>query len=195
MCIVMVCCTFGTAEAEDYVGEYFRSTPYGGVLKVSPRVDQLTPTGRPNFSRTMTNFVMLPFYSAQVTEVTSPFGWRIHPIIGTRIFHSGVDLGYDYNEPVLAAFDGLVIHVGNYSRSGVTVILRHDEGTYTMYGHNTKAVVNMGERVRTGQEIALAGSTGYSTGPHLHLEIWQNGVYLNPMDYIQKAPKKKVAKQ
>jgi|GEM_PF-3840896 len=167
-------------------GKYLRMTPFGAILKVAPVADALTLQGHPLFSRTLTNFVFLPFYSAQVTEVTSPFGWRIHPILGIRKFHSGVDLGYDYNQPILAAFSGVVIYAANYSRAGNTVIIRHDEGTYTLYGHCSKLLVAMGQPVRAGQLIALAGSTGYSTGPHLHFEIWQNGVFINPMNYIQK---------
>ena len=177
---------FQKAVLAEEQGKYLRMTPFGAILKVAPVADALTLQGHPLFSRTLTNFVFLPFYSAQVTEVTSPFGWRIHPILGTRKFHSGVDLGYDYNQPILAAFSGVVIYAANYSRAGNTVIIRHDEGTYTLYGHYSKLLVTMGEPVRAGQLIALAGSTGYSTGPHLHFEIWQNGVFIDPMNYIQK---------
>ena len=164
-----------------------RQGAFGQVLAASPGGARLTLTGKPYFTRTMAGFILWPFYSEVVTPVTSPFGWRVHPILGTRKLHAGVDLGYDYNDPILAAFSGVVVHVGNYSRAGNAVILKHDTGTYTMYGHCNKILVVMGQQVKAGQEIALAGSTGYSTGPHLHLEIWQRGQAVNPLPFIRKS--------
>lgn len=104
--------------------------------------------------------------------VTSPFGWRIHPITGTYRFHSGVDLGYEYGTPVPALFDGEVVQAGNYDDGyGNQVLLYHpDYDCYTRYGHMSTIYVSNGQTVSRGTTIGLVGSTGNSTGPHLHLE-------------------------
>ena len=116
--------------------------------------------------------------------VTSDFGYRIHPIYGNQRFHSGTDLGVDYGEPVVASNYGLVVYSGWYSGFGYTVILSHAEGVYTLYGHNSELKVDKGELVKQGQLIALAGSTGNSTGPHCHFSMWIDNELVNPMDNI-----------
>ena len=104
--------------------------------------------------------------------VTSPFGWRVHPISGTWKFHSGVDLGYEYGTVVPALFDGTVVEEGDFSDGyGNHVTLYHqDYDTYTKYCHLSAIYVETGQYVQQGEEIGAVGSTGYSTGPHLHLE-------------------------
>lgn len=118
---------------------------------------------------------------AQAFTLTSDFGWRTHPIIGEEKFHSGVDLADDYGTPIGAVWSGVVVFVGPYGGYGNTVILQHDEQTYTLYAHCDQLLVNVGQTVQEGQMISTVGSTGSSTGPHLHLELWENGQYVNPL--------------
>ena len=113
--------------------------------------------------------------------VTSPFGWRIHPISGDWKFHAGVDLGYEYGSYIGALFDGQVITAANLDDGyGNQVLIYHPAiDAYTRYAHCSTLHVAAGQTVSAGQVIAQVGSTGYSTGPHLHLEyiIKVNGVY------------------
>jgi len=116
--------------------------------------------------------------------ITSPFGWRIHPIFGTSRYHSGLDIGADYGDPVVAADSGVVIYADWMGGYGKAVIIDHGSGVSTLYGHNSDLVVGEGQRVNKGQVIARAGSTGYSTGPHVHFEVRLNGSPTNPLDYL-----------
>lgn len=125
-----------------------------------------------------------PFVMPAHGAITSPFGYRTHPITGDRKFHSGVDIGVDYGDPIRASNYGLVIHSGWYSGFGNTVILSHGEGLYTLYAHNSEVKVHEGDRVEQGQLIALGGSSGFSTGPHCHFSMWVNGELVNPLDYM-----------
>ena len=113
--------------------------------------------------------------------VTSPFGWRVHPISGAWKFHAGVDLGYGYGEYVGAVFDGQVIIADNLGDGyGNQVLLYHGAiDAYTRYAHCSTLHVAAGQFVKAGQVIAQVGDTGYATGPHLHLEyiVNVNGVY------------------
>ena len=104
--------------------------------------------------------------------VTSSFGWRVHPISGQWKFHAGVDLGYEYGTQVLALFDGVVMEAGDYGDGyGNQVLIYHSQiNSYTRYGHMSTVYVQINEQVPRGSVIGRVGSTGYSTGPHLHLE-------------------------
>lgn len=107
-------------------------------------------------------------------EITSAFGWRIHPISGTWRFHSGTDLGAPMGTPVLAVMAGEVVTADSLSGYGLTVILSHQQRQReTLYAHLSEIFVRPGETVRLGQVIGLVGSTGNSTGPHLHFEMHQ----------------------
>lgn len=116
--------------------------------------------------------------------VTSPYGWRTHPIYGTSRFHSGLDIGGDYGLPIVAAASGVVSHSGWISGYGYTVIIDHGGGVSTLYGHNEDLVVSVGQSVGQGQTIAWCGSTGNSTGPHCHFEVRINGEVTSPYDYL-----------
>lgn len=104
--------------------------------------------------------------------VTSPFGWRSDPINGEWKFHAGVDLGYDYGDGIPALFDGVVVSAGNNDDGyGNCILLYHQAiDAYTRYGHCSAIYVSIGDNVVAGQVIAAVGSSGKSTGPHLHLE-------------------------
>lgn len=116
--------------------------------------------------------------------ITSPYGWRTHPIFGTSRYHSGIDIGADYGDPIRAADGGVIIYADWMGGYGYAVIIDHGGGISTLYGHNSELLVGVGQRVYKGQTIARAGSTGYSTGPHCHFEVRQNGSPVNPMAYL-----------
>jgi murein DD-endopeptidase MepM/ murein hydrolase activator NlpD len=113
----------------------------------------------------------VPSYAEEL-PVTSPFGWRVHPITGEYKFHAGVDLGYDYGAAVPSVFDGEVVQTGNFSDGyGNQILIYHpDYDCYTRYAHLSSIAVNAGDYVSAGEVIGYVGSTGNSTGPHLHLE-------------------------
>jgi murein DD-endopeptidase MepM/ murein hydrolase activator NlpD len=116
--------------------------------------------------------------------ITSPYGYRVHPIFGTTIYHSGMDIGVDYGTPIHAADSGTVIYSGWISGYGNAVVIDHGGGVQTLYGHNQSLNVSEGESVAKGSVIAYAGSTGNSTGPHCHFEVRVNGEPADPMAYL-----------
>ena len=116
--------------------------------------------------------------------VTSPYGYRTHPIFGTTIYHSGIDIGVVYGTPVHAADGGVVVEAGWISGYGYAVIIDHGNGLSTLYGHNQELAVSEGQSVSQGQVIAYAGSTGNSTGPHVHFEVRANGDPVDPSAYL-----------
>ena len=117
-------------------------------------------------------------------EITSPFGWRTHPIFGTQRLHTGIDIGADYGDTVRAADGGVVIHSDWMGGYGNAVIIDHGNGISTLYAHNSQLLVSEGQAVAKGQAISRVGSTGYSTGPHLHFEVRQNGSPVNPLNFL-----------
>lgn len=117
-------------------------------------------------------------------EITSPFGWRVHPIFGTQRLHTGIDIGADYGDAVGAADGGVVIHSDWMGGYGNAVIIDHGNGISTLYAHNSQLLVDEGQTVAKGQIVARCGSTGYSTGPHVHFEVRQNGSPVNPLNYL-----------
>lgn len=116
--------------------------------------------------------------------ITSPFGYRIHPIFGTQIYHSGIDIGVDTGTPIVAADSGVVVEADWLGGYGYAVVIDHGNGLSTLYGHNSELAVSPGQSVQQGQVIAYAGSTGYSTGPHCHFEVRVDGSPVDPMGYL-----------
>lgn len=112
--------------------------------------------------------------------VTSPFGWRDDPLDGTRRFHHGIDFRLAPDTPVRALADGKVVFSGWKPGYGNIVELQHDNGLVTRYAHNSSLSVQVGQAVRAGGEIARSGSSGRSTGPHLHLEVLQDQKPVDP---------------
>ncbi|MDJ0616553.1 MAG: peptidoglycan DD-metalloendopeptidase family protein [Calothrix sp. MO_192.B10] len=117
-------------------------------------------------------------------RLSSPFGWRIHPVLGYRRFHGGLDFAASYGSKIRAADTGTVIFSGWYGGYGKTVIINHGNGISTLYGHSSDLYVREGQTVKRGQAIAAVGSTGLSTGPHLHFEVRKNGTPVNPANYL-----------
>ena len=122
-------------------------------------------------------------------RITSPYGSRMHPIFKRRIFHSGVDIGAPYGTPIRAANSGRVIFVGWYSGYGKVVIIDHGKingvPTTTLYAHMSVTIAKQGTNIAKGSIIGKVGTTGYSTGPHLHFEVRQNGNPTNPLNFIR----------
>ena len=116
--------------------------------------------------------------------VTDTYGPRINPVTGVAGFHTGVDFADPYGANVSASKSGEVIYSGWINGYGNTVIIDHGNGVQTLYGHNSELLVSVGQRVSRGETIALVGSTGMSTGPHIHFEIRINGQHVNPLDYL-----------
>ena len=130
---------------------------------------QRQPTGRPTRSGWL----------------SSAYGYRTHPISGRRQFHQGVDLAGLKNDPVEAVASGLVTWSGRRSGYGILIEVDHRNGYRTRYGHNQENLVDVGELVKQGQVIAKMGSTGRSTGPHVHFEVLKNGKKIDPNKYLQ----------
>ena len=120
--------------------------------------------------------------------VTSPFGYRIHPIYGTRLFHNGVDIAAESGTPIVSALEGRV-ETAEYSDSyGNYVVVDHGNGLSTLYAHCSRLQVQVGQRVQKGETVALVGSTGMSTGPHLHFEVRNGASYgsdVSPWGYLK----------
>lgn len=116
--------------------------------------------------------------------ISSSFGNRLHPTLHVWKFHTGIDIGCSAGKDIVAAASGKVIMSKVYGGYGNCVMIDHGGGIVTLYGHASKLLVSEGQTVKRGQTIALVGSTGRSTGPHLHFEVRKNGEYINPMNYF-----------
>jgi len=119
------------------------------------------------------------------TRVTSDYGWRIHPILKTRRFHEGIDIAAPTGSNVVAADDGVVIYTGWYGSYGNTIIVDHGAGISSQYSHLSKILVKNGAKVKKGDKIGLVGSTGLSTGPHLHFGVRKDGQLDNPWNWLK----------
>ncbi|NET51783.1 MAG: peptidoglycan DD-metalloendopeptidase family protein [Merismopedia sp. SIO2A8] len=117
-------------------------------------------------------------------EITSNFGWRTHPLLGKSRFHNGIDFGASYGSTIRAADAGRVIFAGWYGGYGYAVVINHGGGLATLYAHSSKLYVKEGQTVQRGDAIAAVGSTGLSTGPHLHFEVRKNGEPVDPIRYL-----------
>jgi murein DD-endopeptidase MepM/ murein hydrolase activator NlpD len=119
------------------------------------------------------------------TTVTSSFGYRRDPFTQSPSFHSGIDFGARENDPVYAAADGTIITTGSDNAHGNNIVVQHLNGIRTWYMHLNKINVRVGDSVGKGEIIGLVGSTGRSTGPHLHYEVIKNGTSIDPTPYLQ----------
>ena len=119
-------------------------------------------------------------------NITSPYGMRVHPITGGQRMHTGIDIGASHNASVVAANDGVVIFAGWNGGYGLCIIIDHGGGIATLYAHNDRFLVRVDQEVKRGQEIAKVGTTGLSTGPHLHFEVIEKGQHVNPMKYYNE---------
>lgn len=127
----------------------------------------------------------IPAFPIKPVVITSDFGNRIHPILGTWRMHSGTDFSAYRGQPVYAIEDGLVIVAGWSNIYGNLIVVDHGGGIASWYAHSDQMLVRVGADVKRGQQISRAGSTGQSTGPHLHLEIHINGKPVDSMEYLK----------
>ena len=117
-------------------------------------------------------------------RITSGFGWRRDPFTGKRTFHNGIDVANKTGTPIVAAASGEVVYIGRMGRLGLCVKINHGYGYKSLYGHIKNSTVKVGEKVKRGNIIAYMGSSGRSTGTHLHYSIFKHGKAVNPRDYI-----------
>jgi murein DD-endopeptidase MepM/ murein hydrolase activator NlpD len=120
--------------------------------------------------------------------ITSGFGGRADPFGGGAAFHKGIDFHASIGDPVMAVADGVVSYAGQRSGYGNVVEIDHGNGYITRYAHNSQLLVRVGELVHRGDQVAHAGSTGRSTGAHVHFEVWMNGRVINPSRFLGQAP-------
>jgi murein DD-endopeptidase MepM/ murein hydrolase activator NlpD len=116
--------------------------------------------------------------------ITSGFGGRADPFGGGSQYHKGIDFDANTGDAVVAVADGVVSYSGRRSGYGNVVEVDHGNGYVTRYAHNSRLLVQVGQLVRVGQELAKAGSTGRSTGAHVHFEVWENGHVVNPRKFL-----------
>jgi murein DD-endopeptidase MepM/ murein hydrolase activator NlpD len=135
----------------------------GGWFDANGQTERRAVSGMPVFGR-----------------ITSNYGMRFHPLLGFTRMHKGLDIGAPYGSPIHAMTDGIVAFAGRTGGYGNFVKLVHGGGMASGYGHMSRIAVSSGTRVRQGQVIGYVGSTGMSTGPHLHWEVWKNGAAINP---------------
>jgi len=119
-------------------------------------------------------------------RISSSYGYREHPKYGDEKFHSGLDISVALETPVKSTADGIVSFAGWTPGGGYTVVVEHGHGYSTAYAHNKKTVAKIGQRVKRGDVISLSGSTGISTGPHIHYEVWKDGRHVNPNTFLTR---------
>jgi murein DD-endopeptidase MepM/ murein hydrolase activator NlpD len=118
------------------------------------------------------------------TTISSEYGNRMHPVLGVYKFHNGIDIAASTGSAIVAAYKGTVVGAGYNSSMGNYVMIDHGDGLYTIYMHASALYVSTGQNVAKGDTIAAVGSTGRSTGPHLHFGVRLNGSYVNPHSYV-----------
>ncbi len=126
------------------------------------------------------------FIRPTVGPITSLFGLRLHPVLGVRKMHTGVDFGVPTGTAVKAAASGTVLVAGWISGYGKTIVIDHGNGISTLYGHNSLLLVSEGQRVKQGQVISKSGSTGLASGPNMHFEVRKNGVPVDPIPWLPR---------
>ena len=119
-------------------------------------------------------------------RINSPFGWRQHPITKRKDFHTGIDIKANRNDPIKAAGGGKVIYSGWMGGYGKVLVIEHANGQSTLYAHCSTLLAGKGASVSSGQLVAKIGTTGRSTGPHLHFEVRNGNSPVNPIKYLSR---------
>lgn len=143
-----------------------------------------TPQGRLRPSSSSEDHKLFGILDVPSTKMSSDFGMRTHPLRGNKQFHEGIDLALPMGSPIKVAAEGTVVFSGEKGGYGNAVIVRHEGGLTTLYGHASKNLVKEGDKVMQGQVIGLTGNSGKSTGPHLHFEVRQEGLAVDPKNYV-----------
>ncbi len=168
-------------------------TTSAGSLEISDLVQELQKTIQTvdeikEYLRVQKSvYVATPRGYPVIGTITSSFGRRIDPMSGEPAMHSGTDISSGYGSPIRATADGVVSHAGWIHGSGLVVVLEHGCGLSTVYAHNKANRVKVGQKVSRGDIIAYVGTTGKSTGPHVHYEVWKNGKSVNAQPYINNS--------
>lgn len=140
-----------------------------------------TPDGRERASKPWSGKFIMPVNG----RLSSGYGYRRHPIYKVRKFHTGIDIAAPSGTPIRCGGDGTVVHAARWGGYGRCIIVDHGGGLATLYGHCSRLAVTKGQSVTQGQVIGYVGSTGMSTGPHLHFEVRRNGRHTNPKSFLQ----------
>jgi murein DD-endopeptidase MepM/ murein hydrolase activator NlpD len=160
-------------------------SPLGALAErlgdIESRLEELGEQSALQQLRLMTLPSRLPVLGA---AIGSAFGNRVDPLTGRKAFHAGLDFPAEYGSPILASAGGRVVFAGVRPDYGWTVEIAHGDGLVTRYAHASKLFVRTGDIVAPGERIALVGSTGRSTGPHLHYEVLRNGEHKDPRRFI-----------
>jgi len=149
--------------------------------QIEQMLARLQGGGSQSYSGSWSGSLKCPIWGSY--RISSRYGWRIHPILHARRFHDGVDLACPTGTPIHAADKGLVVFVGWQNAYGRTILIDHGSGISTMYAHCSRFAVNKGQTVSRGQVVGYVGSTGWSTGPHLHFGLRKYGKPVNPMKF------------
>lgn len=128
---------------------------------------------------------MFTFPCPSYTRISDDYGMRMHPTLNVEMMHNGIDIAAPSGSPILAAYNGTVAAAAYSSTMGNYIMIDHGDGLITIYMHASSLQVSAGDSVTAGQQIGLVGSTGRSTGPHLHFGVRLNGAYVSPWDYLK----------
>lgn len=176
--------TTGTVSTTSATAKPAGSSAAGGNdIRVTERKVLYAPEGA-TFAPLRIN--RLPHNPLQSGKITSFFGYRNSPINGEESFHQGLDIGAEMNSPIAAMYFGVVTEVGANQSYGNYVKIYHGNGIEVLYAHCSKILVNKDAVIRAGEIVAQVGSTGQSTGPHLHIEVRVNGIAYDPLGIIQR---------
>jgi murein DD-endopeptidase MepM/ murein hydrolase activator NlpD len=164
-----------------YSGDIDIENLMGEIQKTVERVDEIK-----DYLRIQKDIYMATpkGYPAE-GNISSPYGMRYNPFGAERTFHSGVDISATPGTPIQATADGVVSYSGWTQPSGYVVVIQHGCGFSTAYAHNRGNAVKVGQRVKRGETVGYIGSSGKSTGPHVHYEVWEKGKRINPSKFLQ----------
>ena len=174
----------GHGPAEDMAAGELRDGIAGVDLELGAAGGQLSVLEMLLFNRELDRNSVPSRWPVQSSYITSSFGRRADPFGRGAGWHKGIDFSARTGDPVLSVADGVVSYSGRRSGYGNVVEIDHGNGFVTRYAHNSRNVVQVGDLVRVGHEIAKAGSTGRSTGAHVHFEVWENGSVVNPRKFL-----------
>ncbi len=186
--VLLVC--FITICAAGVLISQHRTISAGAMAMTPMALEPIRPVGGgelqelEKMARSTDKFAGQPSIWPTRGEVTSRFGWRNSPWGGGQELHQGIDIANSPGTPVVATADGVVVQSGLSGGYGNLVQVDHGNGLATIYGHNSRLAVQPGQSVKKGQVIAYMGSTGRSTGPHLHYEIRMNGEAVDPIGFL-----------
>ncbi len=169
------------AQAEQVEAEFnaVLAQERADLLRVSGLL-QRAQSGQPIPAEVVEGLLVPP----AIGEVVSGFGYRVHPIFGSSRFHAGIDMAVPYGDPIHAAASGTVVDAGWMGGYGNAVLIDHGNGIGTLYAHMSELAVGAGQGVATGEVVGFCGSTGYSTGPHLHFEVHVGGQPTDPLPWL-----------